>query len=102
MKKFKETKFGKILGKVGKVVSPAVDIAADALPFGTTAKNLIKGASGKLWKDKDGNGKISIDEIQWPQVTMLVSIILMLRFDIVDRETLEWIVDLAITVLAGR
>ena len=89
-KKFKDT-------KVGKVLKFGVNLAADSLPFGTTAKNIVS----NLWSDKNEDGKIQFGEIRWDLIGGLIGIAVLLRFEIITVEGLTQAANVILKVLGG-
>ena len=83
--------------KDSKVIKSVIDLAADSLPFGTTARNLVK----NLWKDENNDGKIQFNEVRWDLIGGLVGIAILLRFDIISVEGLTSAANIILKVLGG-
>lgn len=98
MKKlFKKLKDSKLFNNV---VAPVALGIAGFIPGARPLLDIGSNAVSKLWVDKNEDGKIQLNEIAWPQIAIFFGIVVSLKFGLVDRETIEWIVNLALDVLA--
>ena len=52
-----------------------IDLGFDSVPFGGTIQKIGR----SLWVDKDGDGRISFKELNWPAIGGIVSIAILLK-----------------------
>lgn len=83
--------------KESKIINSIIDLAADSLPFGTTARKVVS----NLWTDKNDDGKIQFKEIRWDLIGGLIGIAVLLRFDIITVEGLTSAANMILKVLGG-
>jgi len=94
MKKlFKKLKDSKVFKNV---IGPAAKIIAGFIPGARPLLDIGSDLVSKIWIDKNEDGKVQLNEIAWTQVAIFFGIIASLKFGLVDRETIEWIVNLKI------
>lgn len=89
-KKFKDTKFGKILSSVAKG-------AIDILPGGSTIKDIAKNIAIKKF-DRDGDGKLSLNDFKPAELVGLLGGLTLLAIlaskGIIDVEILKQIAEI--------
>ena len=95
MKQKMKKLFNKI--KESKVFRTVIDLAADSLPFGTTAKNII----GNLWTDVNSDGRVQFGEVRWDLIAGLIGMAILLRFDVITVEGLSDAANIILKIMGG-
>jgi len=73
---------------VKKFIGPVIETIADIVPFGGVALKAVKGVANNIYEDKNKDGKVQLNEINWSYAATFFVIVLLLRFEIVSVDIL--------------